>query len=309
MTRIWPLVLCSLTLLAGCAPAALPTSDAGPRLAITMDDLPVHGPLPEGETRRTVAEGIVSAFRAAGVPEVYGFINAAEVDGDADLEGALSAWVAAGYPLGNHTWSHRNLNQVSVEEFETEIVRNEEALKRFGGSGEWRWFRYPYLAEGNDPAKRQAIREVLARRGYRIAGVTMSFADYEWNDAYLRCRTGNDAQGLAALEIAYLEAVREAIDRSRTLSQAVYGRDIPYVLLTHISPFNARMMPRVLEVYRQAGFEFTTLAAAEEDPVYRGDVDPGESAPPTDLAARARERGLPVPRGTDRRAMLEGACR
>ena len=40
----------------------------------------------------------------------------------------------------------------------------------------------------------------------------------------------------------------------------MYGRDVPYVLLTHISPFNARMMPRVLGVYRDEGFEFTTLA-------------------------------------------------
>lgn len=309
MNRIVPLFLCCAAWLVGCAPSAGRPSGAAPQLAITMDDLPVHGPLPEGETRTSVAERLVAAFRAAGVPEVYGFINAAEVEGDADLESALRTWVAAGYPLGNHGWSHRNLNQVSVEEFEAEIVRNEDALKRFGGTGEWRWFRYPYLAEGNEPAKREAVRRILARRGYRIAGVTTSFADYEWNDAYLRCRTGGDREGLEALEAAYLVAVRESIDRARGLSQAVYGRDVPYVLLTHISPFNARMMPRVLEVYREAGFEFTTLAAAQADSVYRGDMDPTRSAPPTDLGARARERGIPVPRGTDQRAMLQAACR
>jgi peptidoglycan-N-acetylglucosamine deacetylase len=279
-----------------------------PQLAITMDDLPVHGPLPDGETRTGVTERIVAAFRAAGVPEVYGFINAAEVEGDADLESALSAWIAAGYPLGNHTWSHPNLNQVSIEDFEAEIVRNEEPLQRFGSGGDWRWFRYPYLAEGDEPAKRDAIRDVLARRGYRIAAVTMSFADYEWNDAYHRCRARDDAQGLEALEGAYLEAVRESITRSRSLSRELYGRDIPYVLLTHVSPFNARMMPRVLEVYREAGFEFTTLATAQRDPVYRGDLDPSHPAPPTDLGARARERGVAIPRGTSRRQMLAAAC-
>jgi peptidoglycan-N-acetylglucosamine deacetylase len=308
MNRLPLLLLCCATSLAACAPAAGRQAAQGPQLAITMDDLPVHGPLPEGETRTSVAERIVAAFRAAGVPEVYGFINAAGVEGDADLESALAAWVAAGYPLGNHTWSHPNLNQVTVEDFEAEIVRNEAALQRFGDAADWHWFRYPYLAEGNDPAKRDAIRAVLARRGYRIAAVTMSFADYEWNDAYQRCRAGGDTQGLEALEGAYLEAVREAITRSRGLSQAVYGRDIPYVLLTHISPFNARMMPRVLEVYRQEGFEFTTLAAAQQDTVYRGEIDPRQPAPTTDLGARARERGISIPRGTDRRAMLAGAC-
>ena len=307
MNRI-PLLLCSAISLSACAPTAALRSAEAPLLAITMDDLPVHGPLPDGETRTSVAERIVAAFRAAGVPEVYGFVNAERLQGDADFEGALTAWVAAGYPLGNHTWSHPNLNQTSVEQFEAEIVRNEAALQRFGGSGDWRWFRYPFLAEGDDPATREAIRAVLAERGYRIAAVTMSFADYEWNDAYHRCRSSGDAAGLQALETAYLEAVRESITRSRSLSQAVYGRDIPYVLLTHISPFNARMMPRVLDVYREAGFEFVTLAAAQRDSVYQGDVDPTRPAPPTDLSARARELGISVPRGTDRRAMLAQVC-
>lgn len=309
MTRTPLLLLCCATVLAGCAPGAARTGAERPQLAITMDDLPVHGPLPEGETRTSVAERIVAAFHAAGVPEVYGFVNAAKVEGDADLEAALTAWVASGHPLANHTWSHPNFNETSVAEFEAEIVRNEEALQRFGGARDWRWFRYPYLAEGNDPVKRDSIRAVLARRGYRIAAVTMNFSDYEWNDAYRRCRARDDAEGLAALEAAYLEAVRESISRARGLSQAVHGRDIPYVLLTHISPFNARMMPRVLDVYRREGFEFTTLEAAQRDPVYAGEVDPTRSAPPTDLGRAARERGIPIPRGTDRREMLAAACR
>lgn len=274
-----------------------------------MDDLPVHGPLPDGETRRGVAERLAAAFRAAEVPEVYGFVNGAEVVGDPELESVLSTWVAAGFPLGNHTWSHRNLDELTVEEFEGEIVRNEAVLRRFGGAGDWRWFRYPYLVEGSDSAKRAGIRAILARRGYRIAAVTTSFADYEWNDAYLRCRAKQDPEGMETLEEAYLEAVGESIERTRTLSRSIYGRDVPYVLLTHISPFNARMMPRVLEVYRNAGFEFITLAEAERDSIYRADVDPSRPAGPTDLAGRARERGLTAPPRPNRASMLAAACR
>lgn len=306
-----PLLLAAVAWAAGCASTA-PNPDApgepGPRLAITMDDLPVHGPLPEGETRLGVAQATLAAFREAGVPEVYGFVNGAQVADDPELESVLAAWVAAGYPLGNHTWSHRNLNQATVEEFEEEIVRNEAMLQRLAGATDWRWLRYPFLAEGNDPAKRAAVRAVLARRGYRIAAVTTSFADYEWNDAYLRCRTSGDAAGLAALESAYLEAVRESIARARGLSQAVHGRDVPYVLLTHISPFNARMLPRVLELYRDSGFTFIPLAEAQSDPIYRADMDPTLQAPPTDLGAHARQRGVTVPPGTRRGPMLAAAC-
>ena len=298
----------SILFLSGCATVPV-EQPAAPQLAITMDDLPVHGALPAGETRQSVAQRIVAAFRAAGVPEVYGFLNASHSASEPDLDSALIAWPAAGYPLGNHTWSHKNLDQVSAQEFEAEIIRNEATLARLGGNHDWHWFRYPFLSEGSDPAKRAAIRKVLAERGYRIAAVTMDFSDWQWNEAYARCHAGGNPQAIAALENAYLDAVREAITRSRSLSQALYGRDVPYVLLTHVSPFNARMMPRVLDVYRDAGFQFTTLAAAQRDPIYQADNDPSQPAGPTSLEARASARGLPIPERTDRTAMLNSACR
>lgn len=303
------LLLLLAFILAACATVARQGGDAAPQLAITMDDLPVHGALPPGETREDVAARIVAAFREAGVPEVYGFVNGAYVAREPEAGAALEAWVAAGYPLGNHTWSHRNLNDVSAEEFETEIVRNEEILQRNGQNAEWRWLRYPYLSEGRDPARRDSVRAVLAERGYRIAAVTMDFSDWQWSDAYARCLAAGDPLALEGLESAYLDAVREGIARSRSRSQALYGRDVPYVLLTHISPFNARMMARVLEVYRAEGFQFTTLAAAQRDPVYRQDTDPSLPAGPTSLEQRARARGLDVPRPTDRTAWLEAVCR
>ena len=295
--------------MAGCATSPRQPEAAAPQLVITMDDLPVHGVLPPGDTRTNVAQRILSAFKAAGVPEVYGFTNGAQLEREPGSDSVLSAWTAAGYPLGNHTWSHRNLNQISAQEFEAEVVRNEETLRRFGGGELRRWLRYPYLAEGSDSAKRDSVRTALARRGYRIAAVTMDYSDWQWNEAYARCRAPGQEAGLAALERVYLENVREAANRSRSLSRALYGRDVPYVLLTHVGAFNARMMPRILELYRQDGFRFTTLEAAQRDSIYQRDMNPGQPAGPTSLEARARQRGLPLPPRTDRAAMLAAACR
>jgi hypothetical protein len=70
------------------------------------------------------------------------------------------------------------------------------------------------------------------------------------------------------------------------------------------------MMPRVLEAYRQAGFRFTTLEAAQRDSIYRRDMDPSLPAGPPSLEARARQRGLPpFPPRTNRAAMLAAVCR
>ena len=306
--RTWVLC-CSVIALIGCASVPSHQSADAPQLAITMDDLPVHGPLPPGETRASLGRRILAAFKAARVPEVYGFVNGVQLEREPGSDSALTAWTAAGYPLGNHTWSHRNLNQISAEEFESEIARNEATLQRFGGGELRRWLRFPYLVEGTDPAKRDSVRAAIVRRGYRIAAVTMDYSDWQWNDAYVRCLAPGREAALAALESAYLENVREAANRSRTLSRALYGRDIPYVLLTHIGAFNARIMPRVLDLYRQEGFRFTTLEAAQRDSVYRRDMEPSQPAGPTSLEARARQRCLPIPPRTDRSTMLSAVCK
>ena len=43
----------------------------------------------------------------------------------------------------------------------------------------------------------------------------------------------------------YLAAAEESIAVSRGTAQKLYRRDIPYVLLMHVSAMSARMMPKV----------------------------------------------------------------
>ena len=50
---------------------------AAQEVAITFDDLPSHGPLPQrNDAREMWRAAMLSAFKDAKVPEVYGFINA-----------------------------------------------------------------------------------------------------------------------------------------------------------------------------------------------------------------------------------------
>ena len=70
-------------------------------------------------------------------------------------------------PLGNHTWAHRHLSEMSVAEFNDEVARDETVLAQLAGGTDWHWFRYPFLDEGENAEKRNAARQVLARRGYR----------------------------------------------------------------------------------------------------------------------------------------------
>jgi len=273
-------------------------SDPRPAIAITFDDIPAHGPLPAGQTRAGVIRDIVRALADAKAP-AFGFLNAGfGADDPAGAAKAIAAWRAAGLPLGNHTYSHANLDLVGAPAFAAEIARNEAPLDVAARGTDWHWFRYPFLAEGQTPALRESTRATLKVRGYRIAAVTMSFDDYKWNPPYAQCASVRDTAAVRALETSFLADARAAASTGRARAKAQVGHDIPYVLLMHVGAFDARMLPRLLALYREMGFRFVTLAEAEADPYYAAAIDLTRSGPSPSLAGPPAMPALSGPPAT-----------
>jgi lysophospholipase L1-like esterase len=285
------------------------SSEPAPKIAITFDDLPAHGSLPPGETRMDVISKIVAALRDANLPPTYGFVNAARVqDQPADIA-VLQTWHAAGNPLGNHSWSHMNLNQHSLQDFEQDVLRDEPTLASLMKQEDWHWFRYPFLAEGDTPEKKSAFRDFLRDHGYKIAAVTMSFGDYLWNEPYARCKAKGNVSAIETLESSYLSAASENVDYDRSISHTLYQRDIPYVLLMHVGAFDAEMLPRLLQLYRAKGLEFITLPEAERDEFYRSATDLNLPPGTETLEGAMSAAHLPFPPRTDFAAQLDSLCR
>jgi peptidoglycan/xylan/chitin deacetylase (PgdA/CDA1 family) len=284
--------------------------NASPKIAITFDDLPAHGSLPVGTTRVEITSKILTALHDAGVPPTYGFSNGQPLGLErqpSDVE-VLQAWRAAGRPLGNHTWSHMDLNTHSISDFEADAERIEPLLTQSMKDEDWHWFRYPFLSEGDTPEKKAAVRAFLREHGYRVAAVTMSFSDYLWNEPYARCRAKNDNKGIAALEDTYLSAADESISYYRGLSHTLYGRDIPYVLLMHVGALDAEVLPRLLKLYRSRGFTFVSLAEAERDEFYKGSID--LTLPATEgLDGEMIHRGWTLPARASLEPLLDAVCR
>lgn len=279
-----------------------------PVIAMTWDDLPAHAALPPGVTRAQVAADLLKAF-ADVKAEAWGFINGVQTEREPGSDAVLKMWREAGQPLGNHTWSHQNLTAQTPEQFIAETVRNEPTLKGLMAGQDWRWLRYPFLSEGDTPEKRLAVRSWLAANKYKIASVTMSFGDWAFSDPYARCVAKGDQVAIADLEKRYLDGAAAVADRSRAMAKTLYGRDIPYVLLMHGGAFEARMGSRLLKLYQDKGFGFTTLEKAESHPFYRTDIDPSLPPQPTTLEDAMRAKGLAVPADPMDLKTLEGMCR
>ena len=271
MRRRFRLIIAGACLLIAAHPggAGQQPPAAKARVALTFDDLPAHGPLPAGMTRVDVATSIIDALRARKSPPVYGFINARQLETTpADAE-VLRAWRDAGFPLGNHAYSHMDLHANTAEAFEADVVANEATLRSMMGERDWHWFRYPYLREGDTADKYTAVREMLARRGYRTAQVTLDFSDYAYNAPYVRCLAKNDGEALAWLKQSYLDRATASLTRGQSSARTLFGRDINHVMLLHIGAFETVMLPGLLELLDANGFVLTTLEEAQADEAYK----------------------------------------
>ena len=284
-------------------------SAGGQQIAFTWDDLPAHSALPQGETRVEIGRKLIAAMKDAHMPPVYGFVNGVAIEHEPASAPMLKEWRDAGFQLGNHTWSHMNLNTNTASAWEEDLLKNEPVLRQYAEGGDWHWLRYPFLSEGDTPEKRAEARKFLADHGYRIAAVTMSFGDYMWNEPYARCVVKNDAAGIAQLESSYIEAAAADADFRRAMARALFGHDIPYVLLMHVGAFDARMLPRLLKLYRDKGFSFITLEQAEKDPFYRSSVDPSLPQAPDLLESAIQARGLALPMSRKLSVDPDSVCR
>ena len=166
---------------------------------------------------------MIAALTAAHVP-VTAFVNAVNVKDRRHAE-ALREWRTGGFTLGNHTWSHPHLSDLTIAQFESELTKDEPMLSKLGAGTDWRWFRYPFLDEGKDAVQRIGARRVLAKHGYRVAAVTMSFSDWACTGAYARCSAAARHAQIAELERLYLQSAQgESCGEPRQCAQALWAR-------------------------------------------------------------------------------------
>ena len=265
------------------------------KVAITFDDLPLNGDLPPGMTRVDITRNTLAVLQKRHMPAAYGFVNAKKLEGNADAAEALKLWAAA-EPVGNHTYSHMDLNENPPEAFEHEIEQNEPALELLAAKdGNWHWMRYPYLREGDTAEKRRAVRAYLLAHQYRVAQVTLDWEDYLWNSAYARCVAKNDATSIAWLRSSYLDIATQYLDLGQEMARLVYGHEINHVLLLHLGAFSSTILPDVFDLMEKRGFKFVTLEEAESDPAYEGDPDAGSKYGGTVLEEWMDVRKIPYP--------------
>ena len=249
-------------------------------VAVTFDDLPATaaGAVANDVTSlEAITRKLLGAVLKHSVPAV-GFVNEGKlfVDGAGshdveDRTRLLRMWLDAGLELGNHTYSHGDLNTMPLEQFEADVLRGETITRTLlkAKGQRLRYFRHPFLHVGEELEKRRTFEAFLARHGYTVAPVTVDNDDFVYAAAYAGAVRAGDAAGAARVADDYLRYMIEVFTFFEDVSRRVAGREIRQVLLLHANTLNAERFDALAEALVRRGYRFVTLAHALEDPVYR----------------------------------------
>jgi peptidoglycan-N-acetylglucosamine deacetylase len=246
-------------------------------LAVTVDDLPGAVPgtdhnLGDLKELEKINREITATLRAHHAPAI-GFVNEwkLQATGERDARAALlEMWVDAGLDLGNHTYTHKDFNQTPIEEFEDEVIRDEvvsSALLAAKGRRET-FFRHPFLNTGATAEDKAALEAFLARRGYKIAPVTVDASDYAFNDVLGAAHDKRDRKLADKTKKAYLDYNDTVFAYYEGAAQKLFGRGIPQVLLIHDSELNRECLDALLTKLEHRGYRFVSLEAAMSDSAY-----------------------------------------
>jgi len=259
-------------------------------VALTFDDGPSLG-------QKVVLDAagknkaILGALEAAQVKSVL-FVAGGKCLEDPLGRALVRAWGEAGHRIANHSYAHAYFHskKATVEAFEADFDRNDALIRDLPGYV--KWFRFPYLKEGDTAPRRDGVRAFLKARGYRNGHVSIDASDWFY-DQRLQARLAKDpGADLAPYRKAYLEHLWDRATYYDGLGRQVLGRGVSHVLLLHHNLVNALFLPDVIRMFRAKGWKLVAPGEAYGDPAYAlepGTLPAGESL----LWSLAKEKGLP----------------
>lgn len=251
-----------LSLAALLAPCLFASALSAQTLSFTFDD----GLDPRSQPQAAEWNArMLKALDDAGVKAAY-FPAGRFVDSPEGLA-LVKAWGSAGHTIGNHTYSHTDIDTLPVEEYTADIARGDALFK--GLPNFKPRLRFPFLREGSTAARRDGVRAWLANHGYEPAPVSIVTSDWYWNQRlvdWAKTHPGGDTEPFRK---AYLQHVWDRAAYSERLARDLLGRSPAHVMLLHANLVNALYLPEVLEMFRARGWTLVAADAAFADPLYK----------------------------------------
>lgn len=230
-------------------------------IAITIDDLPLVASqmnTPGNQQRSTERFMRIIQTLADNKVPATGFVIAGAIEnGQWEF---LEKFRDAGFTIGNHTYSHYNLNSMNADKYIADIDRADQKLTPL--LSEPKYFRYPYLAEGNKVSKPKVL-EYLNEHHYVVAPVTIDSKDFEFNERLYKVPYRTRSTYINTLKGSYLAYIWKQTLRAE---KKAGEQPVKQILLIHSNVLNSYLLGDIIKMYKDNGYTFITLTEALKNP-------------------------------------------
>ena len=212
---------------------------------------------------------------------------------DAKGQFLLKSWDEKGHNIANHSFSHPNFNYDTNDAilFERELIRTDSIIANLTNAV--KLFRFPYLKEGNNPAKIDSIRTILANNNYKNGYVTIDASDW-FVDQRLTKRikeVGIKNTPVEKFKDFYISHILERANYYEKLSYEMHERHINHTLLLHHNLTSALFLGELIKEFKVRGWEVIDADAAFKDEVFIA-VPKADFAGESLIYSQARQLGI-----------------
>ncbi|HMS64365.1 MAG TPA: polysaccharide deacetylase family protein [Ignavibacteria bacterium] len=192
----------------------------------------------------------------------------------------LSSWNDVGHKIANHTYSHSNFNskKITLEDFESELIKNDSIINIY--SNYYKYFRFPYLKEGNTKEKIEGFRSFMDANGYRNGHVTIDASDWYVNGRLLKRLQSDTSADVSAFRDFYIKHLYSRALFYDSLAYQLTGRKISHVILLHHNLAAALFLDDLIQFFKDNGWEIMNAEEAYSDDIYNSfpdNIPAGES--------------------------------
>lgn len=250
---------------------ALPAQAQTREVAITIDDLPLNGAQFDPARLRKMTENFLAAIKKHQLPAV-GFVNEGLLyrnNEAAERIAILKLWLEGGVELGNHTFSHLGFANAPLADYEDDFVRGDAVTRLLMKPNKPRFFRHPFLQMGKTAADEKAFEDFAAARGYQMAPVTIDVLDWLINAAHAKARAQGDETQVKRVGEEYVKFAAQRFAYAEQVAQELFGRPVKHIVLLHANELTAENLDALATMLKSKGYQFISVAAALQDPVYQ----------------------------------------
>ncbi len=230
------------------------------QIALTFDD----APRPDSTLRTAQrTEDLLTALHDSGVDQVMFFITTKHLN--RMTQPVLKQYATAGHLIANHSDQHLWLHKTDILDYQKDFMRAHELIQN--RTNFHRFFRYPYLDEGREAGKSQAMVDFLQQQKYSNGYVTVDNYDWYLDSLYQDAVKSGQQLNLKLLKQLYVDVLWQAIEFSDDIAMKYLGYSPKHVLLLHDNDLAAMFIDDLVSHIKQQGWEVISPLDAYTDPI------------------------------------------